>query len=403
MITLPVGAKRETTFLTSCISRLSEQGKVGRILGPQADLLRSARTSALQLWRENSLVPSWAPRVRRNVYRRIWDDAAEELGAACTSLGGDFLTIRRGAAETIVWYHQVTLDDAVRLMLVLDKGIVQRMISAAGLPVAPHLVFDATEPRRGLEFMEEAGRPCVVKPAGGTSGGDGITCGVDTPERFRRAVIWAHRWDSARVHVERQIQGQELRFLFMDGELLGIVRRRPPQLVGDGRSTVVELMAAENRRRAADDGRSGTTPVLVDLDCLFALEAAGFTLRSVVPAGESISAKTMVNQSGSADTDALSITEVSPDLVANAAAAAAAVGIRLASVEIVTPDPMRSLQAAGGVVLEVNGTPGLSYHYLVSDPDRVVRVAVPILARLLGAETSLRPQDAGRPSTQVPR
>ena len=107
-----------------------------------------------------------------------------------------------------------------------------------------------------------------------------------------------------------------------------------------------------------------------------------------MPEGVSLAAKTMVNQSGSADTDALAISDVSAELVADAAKAAAALGIRLASVEIITPDPKRSLRAAGGVVLEVNGTPGLTYHYLVSDPERIVRVAVPILARLLDAEAS---------------
>jgi len=38
------------------------------------------------------------------------------------------------------------------------------------------------------------------------------------------------------------------------------------------------------------------------------------------------------------------------------------------------------------VVLEVNTTPGVHYHYLVSDPSRAARVAIPLLAAVLGVD-----------------
>jgi cyanophycin synthetase len=91
----------------------------------------------------------------------------------------------------------------------------------------------------------------------------------------------------------------------------------------------------------------------------------------------------MVNHSGAAETTTVSPSSVSPELVQRAAAAAGAAGVRLASVEIITPDPTRALEDVGGVVLEVNGAPGLHYHYLVSEPQCAVPVAVPILECLL--------------------
>ena len=76
------------------------------------------------------------------------------------------------------------------------------------------------------------------------------------------------------------------RFLFCDGELLDAVRRRPPRVTGDGRSTIRELIAAENASRL-DPEHPVSMPILrVDLDCLFSLEAAGLSLRSVLPEGQ---------------------------------------------------------------------------------------------------------------------
>jgi len=70
-------------------------------------------------------------------------------------------------------------------------------------------------------------------------------------------------------------------------------------------------------------------------------------------------------------------------LAAEAAAAARVVGLRLAGVDVIAPTLDRSLAESGGVVLEVNCTPGLHHHYLVADREGATRVAVPILRALL--------------------
>jgi cyanophycin synthetase len=65
------------------------------------------------------------------------------------------------------------------------------------------------------------------------------------------------------------------------------------------------------------------------------------------------------------------------------ARAAEAVGVRLAGVDVITPDPSLSLDEAGGVVIEVNTTPGYYYHYYKRDGR--VPVATLILERLVKA------------------
>jgi cyanophycin synthetase len=58
------------------------------------------------------------------------------------------------------------------------------------------------------------------------------------------------------------------------------------------------------------------------------------------------------------------------------------VGLRFAGIDVIAPEAARSL-AEGGVVLEVNCTPGIHHHYAVADPDAASRVAVPVLEHLL--------------------
>jgi cyanophycin synthetase len=366
----------------AAVARLSAAGKAGRVLAPILDLVRVGGLPAVSALRDAAGTGEWGAAVRRHVYERIWTDAADRLGATISPLGDDFLAIRRGSASTVVSYQQVQLDNAVDLELALHRGIVHRRLVELGIPVAPYREFAYGDLGPAHEFLARTGR-CVVKPAAGTSGGEGVTCGIETPAELERAVLCARRWDPQRAVIEEHVRGDEYRLLFLDGRLLGVVRRRAPEVVGDGRASVLELLARENARRAASDGRLGMSPVNVELDCVLALARAGLRLGSTVPPGRRVAVKSMVNQSGAADTVTVPRCLVGDELVRDAANAARAAGVRLAAVEVITPDLSLPLADAAGIVLEVNGTPGLHYHYLVADPERLVPVAVPIAEQLL--------------------
>jgi D-alanine-D-alanine ligase-like ATP-grasp enzyme len=378
---LRAAGRRLTTRLLVASAR---RGKVGRALATQSDLLREAGIAEMRAQRAQAgAAAEWGPRVRSLFYRSLWERAADAVGAEVHQLDGDFLELRRDGVSTTVCFHLVMFDDALTLRLALDKGVVHGLLERRGIPMPDHLVFRPAEPRAGQVFLDEGGGlPCVVKPATGTSGGEGVTCGVRSREELDRATFHAARWSDG-VLIERQALGDEYRLLFLDGELLDVVRRRSPHVVGDGERTIAELVAGVNIDRAESEGRAGLSFLAVDLDCLLTLRRAGLSLRSVPDPGAVVAVKSAVNQNGSADNETIPASSLSPDVVRACADAVAAVGTRLGGVEVMTPDPTRPLAAAGGVVLEVNGTPGLHYHYLVREPERATPVAVPILETLL--------------------
>jgi cyanophycin synthetase len=318
-------------------------------------------------------------RSRRTFYERLWREAAAEVGAGVRDLGEGFLELSRDQRRTRVWQQWVELDDAVTLRLALDKAIVTRLLAEAGLPVPEQLELSLGELDRGARFL--GGGACVVKPASGTGGGESTTVGIRTPGELRRAALRAARSDS-RLLLERQAPGDVYRLLFLDGALLDVVRRLPPRLVGDGHSTIDELIAAENARRVAAAGEAGLDLLTVDLDCVLTLRLAGLSLRTVTPAGQAVVVKTVTNQNRVEDNETLR-EGLCDQVVADARRAAEAVGLRLAGVDVVTPDPARPLRDAGGTIIEVNGTPGLHHHYHVADAASATPVAVPILRAAL--------------------
>jgi cyanophycin synthetase len=355
------------------------------MVAPQLDALRApGLVAGLQRWRPaQDDRASRLARGQTNVYRRIWEQAAVAVGADLKELDAGFLTLSRNGVQTVVWRHLVMLDHPATLALSLDKSVVHRLLTDEGLPVPEHVEAGREDRASALAFVASSAEPCVVKPAKGTSDGDGVTCGVEQVEDVWRAWLAAARWDS-RILVERQAPGEEYRLLLLDGELLGVVHRRRPSVLGNGTATVLELIEAENERRLDANQGDVSRAISVDLDCELAVRRSRLTLRSVPRAGQVVTVKSTVGQNAMAENS--TVHDVSPELVRECARAAALLQLRLAGVDLVTPDCTASLTEAGGMILEVNATPGLHYHYQTADPEQASRVAEPILRALLSSD-----------------
>jgi D-alanine-D-alanine ligase-like ATP-grasp enzyme len=362
------------------LASLRAFGRPGLEAAVRLDLLRSLGVGPA--WKRRSDEARLAARARdsgRPAHERIWSGAAAAVGAEVTALGGGFLEIRAGDRRTRVWNHWVPLDDAVTLRFALDKPLVRRVVSDAGLPVTDQVEFEAGDLSPAHAFLERAGL-CVVKPAD-ASGGSGTTSGVASLADLRRASIRAGRL-SKRLVIEKQISGDVFRLLFLDGRLIDVVRRVRPHVTGDGRSTIAELISLENKRRFEAAGDEPPTLLRMDLDAILTLRNLGLKPSSVPPAGAGVSVKGTVSQNSAAENETV-LNEVADDFVEEAARAATAVGLRLAGVDVIASSHDRPPSASSGAILEVNGTPGLHYHYAISNPDQGVAVAVTLLRELL--------------------
>lgn len=317
---------------------------------------------------------------RSEIYRRMWADAARAVSAEIDELADEYLVIRRGDRETLVWQNLVPLHSQPSMKLADDKALVHHLLRAVDVPVPDHVVVDARDLQPALEFLAASGSPCVAKPSGGTGGGAGVTGSVMTGDDLARVCLASARW-STQILLEQTIQGREYRLLFLDGELLGAVERHRPRLMGDGRSTIAELVVRENLRRVDAPAHDHLRPIRMDLDLELTLRRQGASLSTVPDAGVMTEVKTAVSENAPAENE--TTCDLSPALIADARRAARALHLRLAGVDLVTPNPGVGLSEAGGSVLEVNSPPGLHYHYLVAEPEHAVRVAVPVLERLL--------------------
>ena len=361
---------------------LAGAGRPGRELMAHLELAAAAGPAYVSArFREGRAFARASARIDADYYRRLWTSAAAEVGATVTDHPAGILSFQHGDRRTLTQRQWTTLDDVVTVRASLDKVLVNGLLRDVGVPTTSYVECRLGDLSPAVELLRRSGA-VVVKPARGTGGGMGATAGVSTTSQLRRAAIIAAR-RSTTILVEPQVPGSVYRLLFLDGELLDVVRRDPPHVMGDGSSTVRELILAENRRRLAAGGDLGLQLITATLDCVYALAGQGLRLGSVASPGTRVRVRNVTNQSGPADSHTVS-EPPADELVREARSSVQALGLRLAGVDVITADLNRPLAETGGALIEVNGGPGLHHHYLVSDPSRAVHVCDPVLRRALG-------------------
>src|SRR5262249_44356547 len=138
--------------------------------------------------------------------------------------------------------------------------------------------------------------------------------------------------------------------------------REPAHVIGDGLSTIQQLIEEANRDPRRSDGH-GTALSFIKIDDIASalLAEQSLTVNSVPPQGVRVLIRRNANLStGGTATDVTDL--VHEEVAAQAADAVRAVGLDVAGVDVVVEDISRPLAAQGGGIVEVNAGPGLRMH-----------------------------------------
>jgi D-alanine-D-alanine ligase-like ATP-grasp enzyme len=304
----------------------------------------------------------------------IWEDAAEVVGAPITHLDRSVLEIVLGDKRLRVTGNTTSLDDPVTLRIAGDKPLVHRLLTAQGIPVPRHVVCDAHDTATAWRFAATLAGTAVVKPARSTGSGNGVSMVSVRRLDLARAMSHAGAFCD-QIVVEERVPGDNYRVLYLDGEALDVVLRSAPNVRGDGRSSLKQLIARENETRVRDGVQASHALIRIDQELRSTLRDQGFDLHAVPAAGRSVRLKRIISDNR-ADENHAGRDLLCTSVVAAGALATRTLGTRLAAVDLITPDGQRPLDEAGGAIIEVNTTPGLYFHYAHASESGPVAAAI---------------------------
>jgi cyanophycin synthetase len=318
--------------------------------------------------------------VRNRFYDDLWRNAASEAGAEISTLPNGLRQISRGRLRTFVGHSEIMLDSAITSQLMLNKAVIFDWLAAKGLRVPLRQKFDLGSLDLAEAFLRENDGPVVVKPADGTGCGHGVTTRITDRYGLLKAARHAAAFHTELL-VEEQLVGASYRLLFLDGEFIDAVRRDPPSVTGNGRSTIRQLVTAENERRRSSGVITALSPLMIDLECRNTLSACGLSPATIPAAGLEVMIKLAVNENGAAQNH-LVREDVHPEIVETGSRIVRDFGVGFAGLDVTATDISLPLAEGGAIFNEINAGPGIHHHYLVSDQNRIAHVAPRILEHL---------------------
>ncbi|HEX8579827.1 MAG TPA: cyanophycin synthetase [Allosphingosinicella sp.] len=245
--------------------------------------------------------------------------------------------------------------------LASDKNMTKTLLDESGVPVPRGVVVrDADEAVRSAKRL---GYPLVVKPLDGNHG-RGVSIGITGEDQLRFSFTEAQAQAKGRrdVIVEQFFPGNDHRILVVNGKMVAVAERIPAQVVGDGVSTIRQLVAEVNKDPRRGNGHENVmTRIKIDALVEEYLSRSGLTPDSIPSAEQVVPLRATANLStGGTAVDRTN--EIHPDNADIARRAALVIGLDVCGVDFVCPDISRSVRETGGGVIEVNAAPGLRMH-----------------------------------------
>ena len=202
----------------------------------------------------------------------------------------------------------------------------------------------------------------VIKPKSTNFGlGISIFPGEYSREDYDKAVEIAFREDSS-ILIEEFMTGKEYRFLVIGEEVVGILHREPANVIGNGESTIEELVFEKNKDPLR--GKGYKTPLekikLGEIEEMF-LKNQGLSFKSIPKNGEKIYLRE--NSNISTGGDSIDFTDkIHPSYKDVALKSAKAVKALICGVDMVIDDIEEEAKEKNHGIIELNFNPAIHIH-----------------------------------------
>lgn len=248
------------------------------------------------------------------------------------------------------------VNDKYATYVALDDAGIRQLRSCQAYPGQPN--------QEALTLLSHSGT-VVVKPIDGGHG-MGITVGVNTPEGLQQAIGVAAQSNRSMqgVVVQSQYIAQvltDIRIVCIGGAYVAAVKRIPARVFGDGVSTVLELVRAENQRPERGEAyRSKLTRINEEA----VRQYLGEGCNNVPSNGIEVRVLGIANYGAGGE-----LVDVTDDVPAwmrqEAEQAASVLGLAVAGVDYLTDSdvlPGMAREQSNAVIIEVNKCPALAMH-----------------------------------------
>lgn len=295
-------------------------------------------------------------------------EAAKRRNIPVSRMGtGSILKLGYGKNSRTIQASLLDSTSCVAVDIVSDKQLTKKILMDNNIPVPDGLVVQNLE--EAVEAAHQLGFPLVIKPVDSNQG-KGVTVNITSESEINDAVSEAKKY-SKKIIIEKYVPGKDYRVLVVGDKVCAVAERRPPEVIGDGISTISELVKLENENPLrGEDHEKPLTYIKLDEIAIDYLKAQGLTTESVLEPGRVV----RLRQNGNLSTGGTAkncTSQIHPKNAYYAITAAKAMSLDVAGIDFATEDISKPIDTNEGAIIEVNAAPGLRMHLYPSEGEPI--------------------------------
>ncbi|GAA0728336.1 cyanophycin synthetase [Clostridium malenominatum] len=268
---------------------------------------------------------------------------------------GSILQLGYGSTSKMIEATISGNTSGIGIDIACDKLLTKELLYNQCLPVAEGV--EILNPVQLLIEAERIGYPLVLKPRFGNQGK-----GVCVNLRNEKELIQAYNTilkNYKDVIMEEYIKGKDFRVCVVDYEVVAVSQRVPPYIIGDGSSSILQLINELNKDSRRGEGHEKPlTKLKINEELINYISKNCYSLNSIPKKGE----KVVLRENANLSTGGIAIdfTDViCKENIEICKRVARTIGLDVCGIDICCTDISKPID---GAIIEVNAAPGIRMH-----------------------------------------
>ncbi len=256
----------------------------------------------------------------------------------------------------------ISLNNVIGANICANKYTANQLLSKEGIPVPKAKAYTKEDFYEGNMNVSDLRFPVVIKPTWGTGYGTDVICNIPNATELDNLMRKSYEKYPLLSIEEYYGNLKSFRVLVFNGEVIALMERVPAHVVGDGKSTIHELIENENKKREEPNLIMPYGKIIMTEETDFIFREKNIRPTDIPAANQKIPIRLTCNAAVGGTVIGLGSTAICKENADLAIRVAKILNLQLVGLDFLCENLQIPIKESGGCIIEANHSPDISAH-----------------------------------------
>jgi cyanophycin synthetase len=266
-----------------------------------------------------------------------------------------------------------TLNNPESIKLTSNKGFTKKILNKHNLPTPKGLIYNK-ELENIKNFIKKVNSnleyPLIIKPTNMANAID-VNINIKNENELKNLIIILEQ-KYKNLLIEEMIKGHLHRILLVNNNIIDIILRENPFVIGNGINSIKELINIENNNRKIDSIKNNKYLVLINKINKNIIKNQGYDINYILEKNIKVYISLIPTLNSGAMIKRINLSDVHPDNIKLFKKVSKIFNTTINGIDFISEDISKSYKIQGKI-LELNANPNYSFHKIYKDNYSVIR------------------------------